>query len=362
MSATIHVVTNNSCPNSKAFNCPLLATRARFNAKGFALKFLYTSKPKASKADFLFVNSNVFRPYWRGDRQSIIDFLDDARDKGAKILWFDTTDSAWATQFPVLSHVDLFLKSQIYADLDRYQVKYPSGRIFTDFFSRFHQIEEKPFDYELPDRHALQDKLRISWNTCYENYTESRFSLISRLKQRLRPYCVASERFNVAFSPPEARRKTHVSCRVGTTYSRPSVTAHREAVIRALSAKYGIDCGKIPLPEYFEELRDALVGIGPFGVGEITLRDFEIIICGAALVKPDMSHARTWPDLFRPDETFVAHRWDLADLIDRVDSLLNDQAKRVRIAKTAQDEYKKALSPQGLDEFTNRLLGFMNEA
>jgi hypothetical protein len=58
--------------------------------------------------------------------------------------------------------------------------------------------------------------------------------------------------------------------------------------------------------------------VSPFGFGEITLKDFEVFLTGGLLLKPDMSHMQTWPDVFRAGETMAAHAWDLSDFEDTV--------------------------------------------
>ena len=42
-------------------------------------------------------------------------------------------------------------------------------------------------------------------------------------------------------------------------------------------------------------MRHSRICISPFGYGEICWRDFEAILCGCLVVKPDMSHVETNP-------------------------------------------------------------------
>ncbi len=359
----INVLTNNSCPNSRAFNCPLLAADRQLRQRGIHLKFTYQLTDKRLlDADTLFINSNVFRPFWRSKTAEIFRFLESAAKRKLRILWFDTTDSTWVTQFPVMPYVDLFLKSQILVDHEKYLKNFKTGRIYTDVFNALYKAGEEPIDFCCPaDNEAeLKKKLRISWNTCFENYTERRLGLVGKIAHRLRPYLNISHRINIHFTPPSNSRDIDISCRLGTTYDRPSVTAHRKAVI-AIMRETGVSCGKIPLAEYFAEMRAAKIGIGPFGIGEITLRDFEIIICGCALVKPDMSHMTTWPELFIPGKTFVPHKWDLSDLRETVINLLADHERRRAIAEAGQDAYRKAVSPEGMELFADRIASRLAE-
>lgn len=355
----INVLTNNSCPNSKAFNCPLLASRPYFKAKGFDLNFRWKISEKAYDCDVLFINSNVFRTFWKSDSYKIFKFLESARTRNLKILWFDTTDSTWCTQFEAMPYVDLFLKSQVFKDRRKYLERFRTGRIFTDYFDGLYGTAEKEENFPLPKENDLS-KIGISWNTCYENYTESRFGFTARLLQKTRPLLssVLPERLSISFMPPNIQRNIKVSCRIGVSHSRPSVIAHRNAVIEIMKSM-NVPTSKIKLPEYFSELRSSQIGVGPFGVGEITLRDFEIIICGAVLVKPDMGHLETWPDLFQPDKTFIAHKWDLSDMEEKMASTLGNNDKRIHIATEAQKVYKDAISTEGLANFAGRLMGII---
>lgn len=355
----INILTNNSCPNSKAFNCPLLASKPFFTEKGYELSFHWKISDRAFDCDVLFINSNVFRSHWNTDRPHIFNFLEQAKSRKLKILWFDTTDSTWCTQFEVMPYVDLFLKSQVYRDKSQYLNPFRTGRIFTDYFDALYKTGEKEETFPSPSEKDL-GKMRISWNTCFENYNESRFNIPARIKQKARPLLssLLCEGLSIRFTSPNRRRNVKVSCRLGLSHSRPSVVAHRKAVI-GIMGEMNVPTSKIRLSEYFSELRDSQIGIGPFGVGEITLRDFEIIICGAALVKPDMSHLETWPPLFQPEETFVPHKWDLSDLKDKVDALIGNPDLRIRISMNAQKTYMGAVSPEGLECFAKRLIRIM---
>lgn len=357
----ISVLTNNSCPNSRAFNYPLLAVRRHLSDNDYDLKFYFklSKNEKIFDADFLFVNSNVFRPYWRSKKDEIFKLLESAKKKGLKIFWFDTTDSTWCTQFEVLPYVNLFLKNQVLEDLEKYLTPFRTGRIYTDYFDKIYKSGEDELHYPLPGKKDLS-KMKISWNTCFENYTEKRFGYPARFKQRLRSftYKILHEKVDIRFTPPTAPKDIDVSCRIGLAHSRHSVVAHRRAIAEILRWK-NINCGKIPLGKYFRELRNSKIAVSPFGVGEITLRDFEIIICGAALIKPDMNHMKTWPDFFVPYQTFVPHKWDLSDLSEKIDMLLDDSDFRLNLAAHAQNVYRKAVSAEGLNIFAKRILDYL---
>lgn len=86
---------------------------------------------------------------------------------------------------------------------------------------------------------------------------------------------------------------------------------------------------------FLRELRRSKICFSPFGYGEVCWRDYEAVMCGAVLLKQDMSHVATAPDIFEPFQTYVPIKWDLSDLPEQVDWLLRDDAARKRIAEAA---------------------------
>jgi len=355
---TIHILTNNSCPNSVAFNAPLFASKKYFNEKNFSLKFFTNISKKIFASDIIFINSNIFRSYWKDRKEDIFTVLKKAKENKQFIVWFDTTDSTWCTQFEVIPYVDKFLKGQILKDKTLYLKPFKTGRIFTDTFNDLYNSQEVMVDYPPLDEKYI-DKIGISWNTCFENYSESRYNYKNKIKRKLTDYILnhISKSFNVEFSPVSNLRDSQISCRVGLSHSRPSVIAHRVAINNTLN-KRAVETMKVSLPEYFDELRTSQIGVGPFGVGEITLRDFEIIICGALLLKPDMSHLDTWPNLFINEKTCITHKWDLSDFDEKIDDILSHKKECVEIANNAQNVYKHALSENGMQEFVERLVKY----
>ena len=356
MSLRINIITNNEHPNSRAFNCPLLATREIFRKEGFDLKFVFSANSgRAFDADVLFINSNVFKGDLAKDRTRVYRYLEDASKHHLRIFWFDTTESSSCNHFDILPYVDCLMKGQLLADRSLYLKGFRTGTIFTDYLDSIYKADERLANHPLPDPSQMH-KLALSWNSCFENYNESRYDLKNRIRQKLRPFTAHAlpEHIQIVFSEISDERPIDISCRVGPPTGMLSHIAHRKAIAHALR-KLGADTGMIPPGDYFDELRRSKISIGPFGNGEISFRDYEAIICGATLLKPDIGHLETWPELFQVDRTFVAHKWNLSDIESKVAGLLERPAMRTRIAWEAQEIYKRALSEQGLATFVGRM-------
>jgi spore maturation protein CgeB len=100
----------------------------------------------------------------------------------------------------------------------------------------------------------------------------------------------------------------------------------------------------VPQKQYNQEVRNSKIVLSPFGLGELCFRDFEAVQSNALLVKPDMSHIDTWPDIFVPGETYVPIRWDADDLVETCEHYLAHEAERLRIVQNAYEAYRQQLS------------------
>lgn len=112
---------------------------------------------------------------------------------------------------------------------------------------------------------------------------------------------------------------------------------------------------------FLKELEDSKAVISPFGHGEICYRDFETIISGAMLLKPDMQHLCTWPQIVEDGKTCVAFKWDFSDLEEKIHLAVTDTDYRIAIAEKAQDEYRQFWRNSADDGFVdhfNDLLTF----
>ena len=87
--------------------------------------------------------------------------------------------------------------------------------------------------------------------------------------------------------------------------------------------------------DYLRELSASKLCFSPFGYGEVCWRDYEAVMCGTLLIKPDTSHVRTDPDIFVAGETYVPIRWDFADLEEKVRYYLSHEDERRAIVERA---------------------------
>ena len=87
-----------------------------------------------------------------------------------------------------------------------------------------------------------------------------------------------------------------------------------------------------------------MVTISPFGYGEICYRDFECFFSGSLLVKANMDHMITWPNLFIDGVTYVSHKWDFSDFNDKLEAILSNPERFQDIANEGQKKFRDALT------------------
>lgn len=361
----VHALTTYTSPNSLALIYPLLINRPFFNKKGLKIYFYERVKRSIYNCDILFINSKFFRTWYPKKEKEIYDTLTDFKRGIQKVVWFDTTDSTGTTQFNVMPFVDAYYKSQLLKDRSLYTKSFYGYRIFTDYYKRIFGIDD---EIELNHDEASQKKaasyvlqkedehkLGVSWNSAmneWGGYDYVYGNLMAKIKSHL-PF---KTDYKVCFINPDKERKADVLGRIGLSHIRNTVRYQRERIAKILSEKFNADVFKIPRKQYLNEIKDSKIGVSPFGLGEISCRDFDIIINGALLFKGDMSHLETWPPLYVNDETYVPYSWDLEDFEERLNDVLNNRQRMVEISKRAQELYTYYLYGDGRLEFCNRVL------
>jgi hypothetical protein len=338
----VHVLTAGpGSPNGRAFLFPLIAHSQAIAAAGIELRIFRHNEDGIADCDIVIIDSKYFSPRWQRGAALVIDEIGALRASNARIFWFDITDSSGWDHARALPHVDVWLKNQVLRDRSRYlEPIYGAGRLYADFAHRQHGVNDESPLWSEPVADATQiDKIHVGWNSGladYSLYGPFRMALYSRLPlPRLLTF--PSVPYNAG-----AERPVAVASRFGNSYPRASVRWQRQQVAK-LTERY-TEARKLDRRRYLRELAHAKVSVSPFGLGEITLKDFETFLAGALLFKPDMSHLETWPDFFRPGETCVTHTWDFSDFSAQLEASLQDDKQRQAIAARGQDLYRRHLS------------------
>lgn len=328
--------------NESSLFFPIFRNKKRFfTYTNIDLKFVYNHRDlEQNEADVLIISSWYFGRklnLWQRDPNKVQEVLNSLRVNFRKIVWFDISDSTGTTQFPVLDFVDGYWKSQLLANLDDYKLPSKTGRIFTDFYSTLYGIE----DEDKIEDHLVtgyvphhKDKISLAWNTGVGLF--GRFAPILEKINRWFPSNVDLRKYPNSVKSANDDRHNFLSCRFGLKYNRKSVAIGREKTAENLR-KY-VKTDKLNRHKYFQEMEYSRLAISPFGLGEITLRDFEVFICGAALMKPSMKHMVTWPN-FYDEELIYQYDWDFSNLEEQLDIAKSNKSQTYEKAYAAQENY-----------------------
>ncbi len=356
----VSVLSTSKTPNSWAFNYPLKVNLRRLLDRGIQLAFRTLESPQLLDCQTIFINSKIFS-HLLGERENqIFEALAGFRERAdIRLIWFDTSDSTFIYQGAVLPHVDYFYKAQLLVDRELYTKRHYGGRIYTDHVHRqLGAIDEHPYPAAPLPADQLH-KLRVSWHSGLGDYGWRRFYKLTHLTGAVldkldRPY-----QYHANFCTNDAR-SNDISCRLGLGHPRETIRAHRRAVIDRVTQR-GVSTDRLSPAKYMAEMRQSRIAISPFGLGEISLRDFEILLCGALLFKPSMDHLQTWPELYLDGQTYVAHQWDLSDFDAQLDRLLGNPAELERVRLGGLARYRHCLSDAGMEEFCDRIAMILEE-
>lgn len=255
----------------------------------------------------------------------------------ARLVYFDGDDDL-NVQWPDLpGEVDRYLKKHVFADRAAYLRTYQGKSNLTDHLHRTQglRLVDHAVQSSGPLDAACLGKISVGWNIGLDDKIDDLFRSLPAPRLEGRSVDIASR----AYVPPT----------LWTHGLRAPVVEQLER----MSARFRVVAprDRVGQDQYYRELLDAKLCVSPFGYGEICWRDFEAILCGCVLVKPDMGHVRTQPDVFIPGETYLPVRWDYADLAEQCERLLADDARRQAMARRARDALAQAL---GEDWFLSR--------
>ncbi|WP_139556874.1 glycosyltransferase [Methylotetracoccus oryzae] len=250
--------------------------------------------------------------------------------------WFAPTDLRYAQA--VDDSVAVYLKKQVFRDRGAYSQSTRGDTNLTDYFSCRYGLDLPETRFSIPA--GFFRKLVLGPNFCFSAH--------------MLPYFLGDF--------PESPKAFDVHARIAVKGTEWYTRMRQEAldVVEGISGVRLVSRGRVPRSEYFKELFASKICFSPFGYGEVCWRDYEAAFAGALLIKPNMDHIESRPDIFQAHRTYVPVQWDLSDLEETVRYYLDHADERIEIARCAFDTVKAYLEQNAfLDDmkpFWERLL------
>jgi hypothetical protein len=243
---------------------------------------------------------------------------------GAKLVFFDGDDDVGILWPSILRSVDLYVKNQLFADRVSYSRSTVGKNNLTEYAATQHgaSFEDDPIPRSKTiDEKEHLEKLFLGWNLGSSRFIEKTAKLVGPIRT--------------------FQKDLDVSCRVGITPGAWTTGLRKPALeqLEQLSTRFRVvaSAERVPMAHYLDEMERSRICVSPFGYGEICFRDFEAAIYGCLLIKPDMSHLETQPNIYSPGQTYIPVRWDFSDLQEKCVYYLEHEDERARIAARARE-------------------------
>jgi len=272
-----------------------------------------------------------------------LELLKKLRDKYQTIFFFNGNAGGGILRPEVLPYVDLFFNKSLFKDRSLYHKQLYGDELFTDMIHRENGINDpEPRTRQVVDDPALLDKLRVGWNIGIGDFPKRTYPQRTAVALA-RVLCArAAKPFHKSVILPGTFPKNSGEYPVHARWGgpkRPTLLFHRTRLLEKINGDSSFLTGKVPQNQYNREIKNSRITLSPFGWGEVCFRDFEAVLNGSLLLKPDMGHLETWPDIFIPNETYVPFAWDGSDLVEKGRMFLEDEKERLRIARNAFEQF-----------------------
>ena len=321
--------------NTSAILAPLVRYRGALRDCGIDVRLFLAEAPGLAEADLIIVVDRYLLN--RGPSTDVAEAIGHLTDRVGPVAYFDTGDSSGLVRSDILPRVRGYVKPFVLRDRREYMRAHYGGRVFTDHYHRRHGVLDAEPQLSQPvtdDAHLA--RLHVGWSPAVYPYgrTGNRLAKLYRHLPLRALLCWPDQ-----FQPPQRPRPNAVSCRISARHSRETVVHQRKMVARAVQGR--VATGPIPRRAYALELVESRVVLSPFGWGEYAIRDYETFLAGAALLKPDMSHLETWPDLYQSGRTYLPIDWDLNSLGAALEMAATRPDDCVALAVAGQNCFRK---------------------
>lgn len=343
------VTSKNLYQNSVGFLYPLIKWKNNIKSKKIKFSINYTLK-NTPVSDVIILDSKLHRGYWLNNPNKIYKDLSFLKNKCNKLVYCDTGDSSGWIQPKIFKHIDKYWKPQILKNKNLYLEKFYDGRIYTDYYYKmYNKFKSKKTNIETEDwldpiSKDDVNKIEVSWNTSFADYS-IKYHFFGLFFRKYLGRIFIKNSFSNKFSANNIR-KNNLMLNFNTNYSRFYIAYQRKEIKKLFNLEENNYLSKL---SYLKKLRNSKMCISPFGWGEIAYRDYETFLNGSILLKPNMDHLETWPELYIRNKTYLDFDWSLQNLKEVYEKVLINYEKYLDIAFTGQSNYLSYLNGENAE-------------
>ncbi|MDC7221308.1 MAG: glycosyltransferase family 1 protein [Spirochaetales bacterium] len=321
---------------------PFLYSKHRKN------QFDYTSDPEyvlnKDKNEVLI----MLRWFLKPDKVDI-EFLKAVRKKYRRIAFFNGNAGGSIIRPEVLPYVDLFYNKSLFVDRENHKKIFYGDELFSQYYHDNYGItDDYPRDRSLPQNDEDLKKLRISWNIGVADFPNARYAqragvALSRIFHVKLGKIFYHRNFWKGAAKADDPKPMAINARMGFP---PPASIHyqRKMIVELIKDHPDFLYGRVSQHQFNKEIKKSKIILSPFGWGELCKRDFEAVYNRSLLLKPEMSHIETWPNIFKPEETYIPFKWDCSDLIEKGEYWLAHEKERLEVVENAFESYKTQIN------------------
>ena len=301
-------------------------------------KVIRLTKKELNHYDFIFLKLD-----YKTERTKFLEIclhIHKTKNEDTKLFYFDGDDDLTILFPEVLKYFEKYIKKHIFENKNDYLRSWKGKNNLIEYCVNNHGLSLEIVDCKtcpkVKDKEELV-KINDSWNLGYDDKIQTLMQGYPKINLDL--------------------KSIDVTCRaLNDNKNDWRIYLRQEAgeKIKTLSTRYNINSSskRVSQKDYYDELLKSKICVSPFGYGELCWRDFEAVICRALLIKPDVRHIKTWPNIFIPYKTYIPVEHDYKDLVEKCEYYLNNKEERLKIVNDAYDHFTSLVNE---NEFSKRL-------
>ena len=290
----------------------------------------------------------MFRWFLKPDHVDL-NIMKKLREKYDRVFFFNGNAGGGIPRLELLDYVDYFFSKALFRDRSLYARDFYGDELYTQYY---HERNPEIKYSDNKERTVCTDdeklkKLCLFWNIGVGDFPKKKLRQRSAVWLARKTKAPIVKLFHLNNELPKtldlSGKENFISARLGS-FNDPFLNIHRNIYENKIKNHPLFRTGFVSQNQYNRETERAAMVLSPFGWGELCFRDFEAVTKGALLLKPDVSHLETWPDIFQSGETYVPLDWDGEDLLEKVEYYSRNRKERERITINAYESYRSQIN------------------
>jgi hypothetical protein len=265
--------------------------------------------------------------------QSVNDGLEYLSNITGDYMLIDGQDSAsliGAYEVFKQSKALLLLKSSLYKDRSLYSQGLQLGRYYWG-----------PGEYKLEDFDKYSNRIMISGT----NWIATHYAGIQKQwydHRRAKEYDISAM---FQYPSPDIYEHGQLQSKYYDEFRKKGIDIINNLPYKVAKLENG---NRVSIEEYYNRMFNSKIIFAPFGFGEMAPRDMEAAMFGSILIKPDMSHIETAPNIYVDNETYISCKHDFSDLEEKINMILGNYENYTYIIENARKKIVDSMNPEHL--------------